>query len=152
MSFKFRKRLRIFPGFTLNLSKSGLSATVGMRGLNVNIGSRSKHLNVGIPGTGIYDRVRLNDGEKRVSPESDISPTPDLDSPEPIEVPLEANEIKSFKPDQLTSESFFGLKESIINAEKDKRELHAESLQAMSKTNSARTNCYYPKSSLSVFL
>lgn len=139
MSFKFRKRMRIFPGFTLNLSKSGLSATVGMRGLNVNIGSKGKYLNVGIPGTGIYDRVRLDDDEKNVPSDSNIPISPDNYSPKPIEAPSEANEIKSFNPGLLTSEGLFGLKETIINAEKDKRQLHAESLQAKSKANSAHT-------------
>ena len=142
MSFKFRKRLRIFPGFTLNLSKSGLSATVGMRGLNVNIGSKGKYVNVGIPGTGIYDRVRLDNGEKQVLPEGDTPASPDVHNPKPAEVTPEVNEIKSFTPELLTSAGLFGLKETIINAEKDKRQLYAESLQAKSNANSARTKLF----------
>jgi hypothetical protein len=146
MSFKFRKRLRIFPGFTLNLSKSGLSATVGMRGLNVNIGSKGKYLNVGIPGTGIYDRVRLNNGEKQDSPPNSNTPdTRRIDSPREIPAPTDASEIKSFNPELITSEGLFGLKESIIDAEKDKRQLCAESLQAQSEANSARRKMVFSK-------
>ena len=37
MSLKFRKKVRVFPGFTLNLIKSGMSATLGVRGSSVNI-------------------------------------------------------------------------------------------------------------------
>jgi hypothetical protein len=43
MAFKIRKRIRVFPGFYLNLSKSGMSATVGMRGLNINVGGKGAY-------------------------------------------------------------------------------------------------------------
>ena len=36
-----------------NLSKSGLSATVGIRGANVNISTKGKRYTVGLPGTGL---------------------------------------------------------------------------------------------------
>ena len=36
-----------------NLSKSGLSATVGIRGANVNISTKRKRYTVGLPGTGL---------------------------------------------------------------------------------------------------
>jgi len=37
MGFRFQKRVRIFKGLTLNLSKSGTSWTVGGRGASVNL-------------------------------------------------------------------------------------------------------------------
>ena len=36
MGFRFRKRLRIFPGLWLNLSKKGGSLSVGSRGATIN--------------------------------------------------------------------------------------------------------------------
>src|ERR1700676_3805926 len=42
MGFRFRKRLRIFPGLWLNLSKKGGSLSVGGRGATVN-GSPKGH-------------------------------------------------------------------------------------------------------------
>jgi Protein of unknown function (DUF4236) len=33
MGFRFRRSFKIAPGFRLNLSKSGVSASVGRRGL-----------------------------------------------------------------------------------------------------------------------
>jgi hypothetical protein len=36
MGFRFQKRIRIFKGLTLNLSKSGTSWTVGGPGASVN--------------------------------------------------------------------------------------------------------------------
>lgn len=60
MAIRFRKRIRLLPGVTLNLSKSGVSTTVGPRGASVNIGKRGTYLNTGIPGTGLYSRERLD--------------------------------------------------------------------------------------------
>jgi hypothetical protein len=58
MPFRFRRRLRLLPGIHLNLSRSGVSATVGVPGMRVTLGRRPA-LNVGIPGTGISYRESL---------------------------------------------------------------------------------------------
>jgi hypothetical protein len=53
-NFRFYRRLRIFPGLSVNLSKSGPSLTVGMRGAHLTMGPSGVRRTVGIPGTGIY--------------------------------------------------------------------------------------------------
>ena len=53
-NFRFYKRLHIFPGVSVNVSKSGPSLTLGMRGAHVTLGSTGIRKTVGIPGTGIY--------------------------------------------------------------------------------------------------
>ena len=53
-NFRFYRRMSIFPGLSVNLSKSGPSLTVGMRGAHVTVGSKGIRKTVGIPGTGIY--------------------------------------------------------------------------------------------------
>lgn len=53
-NFRFYRRMSIFPGLSINLSKSGPSVTVGMRGAHVTVGSKGIRKTVGIPGTGIY--------------------------------------------------------------------------------------------------
>ena len=53
-NFRFYRRVSIFPGLSVNLSKSGPSLTVGMRGAHVTVGSNGIRKTVGIPGTGIY--------------------------------------------------------------------------------------------------
>lgn len=60
MAWKFRKRIKIAPGLTINVSRSGISTTIGPKGANINIGKNGTYLNTGIPGTGIYDRKRIN--------------------------------------------------------------------------------------------
>ena len=57
---RFQRRIKIFPGVTLVLSKSGISFSLGGRGARVNVGSTGrKMLNLGIPGTGISYRIPL---------------------------------------------------------------------------------------------
>jgi uncharacterized protein DUF4236 len=53
-NFRFYRRVSIFPGLSVNVSKSGPSLTVGMRGAHVTFGSKGIRRTVGIPGTGIY--------------------------------------------------------------------------------------------------
>ena len=60
MGFRFQKRIRIFKGLTLNLSKSGTSWTVGGPGASVNLKDGKATGTVGIPGTGLTYRERLD--------------------------------------------------------------------------------------------
>jgi Protein of unknown function (DUF4236) len=53
-NFRFYRRIHLFPGLSLNLSKSGPSVTVGMRGAHLTLGRGGVTRTVGIPGTGIY--------------------------------------------------------------------------------------------------
>jgi uncharacterized protein DUF4236 len=53
-SFRFYKRVNIFPGLSVNLSKSGPSLSVGVRGAHVTLGRKGVRKTIGIPGTGIY--------------------------------------------------------------------------------------------------
>ena len=54
MGFRFWKRIRIAPGVTLNLSKSGASLSFGPRGAKLTIGPGGRRATVGIPGTGLF--------------------------------------------------------------------------------------------------
>ena len=54
MAFRFWRRIKIAPGVTLNLSKSGGSLSFGPRGAKFTIGSRGKRATVGLPGTGLF--------------------------------------------------------------------------------------------------
>ena len=67
MAWKFRKRIKIAPGVTINVSRSGVSTTIGPKGASVNIGKKGTYLNTGIPGTGIYDRQKISGGASRRS-------------------------------------------------------------------------------------
>ena len=53
MGFRFQRRIRILPGLSINLSKSGISTSVGARGAHVTVGKRGVTGSVGVPGTGM---------------------------------------------------------------------------------------------------
>jgi len=59
MSLRFRRQLRLLPGLHLNLSRSGISATVGVPGMRVTLGRRPA-VNVGLPGSGVSYRESLS--------------------------------------------------------------------------------------------
>jgi hypothetical protein len=53
--FRFFRRVRIAPGLTINMSKSGPSLSVGARGAHVTMGGvRGRRTTVGLPGTGLH--------------------------------------------------------------------------------------------------
>ena len=76
MAWKYRKRIKIAPGVTINVSRSGVSTTIGTKGASVNIGKNGTYLNTGIPGTGIYDRQRIGGGTNRRSSVTSTQGTP----------------------------------------------------------------------------
>ena len=53
MGFRFSKHVRIAPGIRLNVSKGGISSSLGGKGLTVNVGPRKTRTTVGLPGTGL---------------------------------------------------------------------------------------------------
>lgn len=68
MAFRFFSRKNIFPGVTLNLSKSGPSLSFGPRGFKhtVGLGGR-RRTTVGLPGTGLHYSVQHGKKSKRGS-------------------------------------------------------------------------------------
>lgn len=53
MAFRIRKSFKIAPGIRLNVSKSGLSTSIGGKGATVNLSKRGAKVTNSIPGTGI---------------------------------------------------------------------------------------------------
>ena len=73
MGWRFRKRLKIFPGFYINISKRGLGVNIGPKGANVSVGPNGTYVNTGIPGTGLYKRDKV-DNSKHSSTEIQQEP------------------------------------------------------------------------------
>ncbi|KAA5952069.1 MULTISPECIES: DUF4236 domain-containing protein [unclassified Pantoea] len=53
MGLRYRKRIKIAPGLSLNISKSGISTSIGGRGATINVSKKGVRTTVGIPGTGL---------------------------------------------------------------------------------------------------
>ena len=62
MALRFRKRIKLFSGLRINLSKSGVSASIGTPGATINLKSgRKSRATLGIPGTGLSDSFNIAD-------------------------------------------------------------------------------------------
>ena len=60
---RFRRRVKICKGLSLNYSGSGISMSMGVRGASVTIGKQGIYANYGIPGTGLYNRQKIAGGK-----------------------------------------------------------------------------------------
>ncbi|HAH8787745.1 TPA: DUF4236 domain-containing protein [Escherichia coli] len=97
MGFKFRKRIKIAPGISINIGKSGItSATIGKRGASLNVGKNGVKATAGIPGSGLsYTSGNLLSGQKDVRNEAQPSPVLVLTNKQYRT--LSADEKKAFK-------------------------------------------------------
>ncbi len=108
MAWSYRKRIKIIPGVHVNLSKSGISTTIGVKGLSVNISPKGKTLNQSIPGTGLYNRQRIPNPIPTQKEESYI---------------FGESEIFSSDVEQITSQNMKGVKEAILLSIQQRSEL-----------------------------
>ena len=54
MGLRFQSRIKVLPGFRINLSKSGVGLSVGSRGAHIGITARGQgYTSIGMPGTGL---------------------------------------------------------------------------------------------------
>lgn len=61
-NWRFRRRLRLAPGATLNLGKRGASLSLGIRGAHLTIGRRRPRITLGVPGTGLSMTRTIDNG------------------------------------------------------------------------------------------
>jgi hypothetical protein len=59
MTLRFFRRVRIFPGLRMNLSRSGASLSVGRKGMWYTAGPRGQRATLALPGTGLFWTQRL---------------------------------------------------------------------------------------------
>lgn len=74
MGFRLRKSVKIGP-VRFNLSKSGVSTSVGGRGGSVTFGKTGVYANYGLPGTGISHRSKIGGGSKKSASTQSIDST-----------------------------------------------------------------------------
>lgn len=65
MTLRYRRRLKVAPGVSLNLGKRGASLSVGRRGAHVTVGHGQVRETVGVPGTGLsYTKTQSRPGQR----------------------------------------------------------------------------------------
>jgi len=65
MGIRFRKRIKILPGVHINLSRSGISTSLGVRGASITKGYGQTRTNLGIPGSGISHNAVTGDTKRQ---------------------------------------------------------------------------------------
>lgn len=123
MAWAFRRRIKVIPGVYINLSKSGISANVGVRGASLTFKSDGVYRNLGLPGTGIYSREKIDSygqGAFRQRDQGDDYPALD-----PVQESPDYSFI-SADPLKITSESLLGLHQAVIDATQQREELRKD--------------------------
>jgi len=134
MAWKFRKRIKIIPGIHLNISRKGISTTIGVRGASVNIGPNGTYLNTGIPGTGIYGRQRISGNPRvnaTVTPAVNTIPNSYPEEDHLINTPTVFDNIFSLDANQITSSDMQGIKDTILMAHQQRKELANDRLSVL---------------------
>ncbi|MFZ3141169.1 DUF4236 domain-containing protein [Polaromonas sp.] len=68
MAFRFQKRIKLMPGVTINLSKKGVSTSLGVKGARVTYGHGKRRTTVGIPGSGISHTTVVSTKRQTAAP------------------------------------------------------------------------------------
>jgi len=133
---KFRRRVKLFPGVTLNFSKTGISTTVGIPGASVNFNKQGTFLNTGLPGTGIYDRKRIG-GKKQ--PTSSNQNFQEFEFPQLEIIRDQRTELKSTgNVEQATTEGLQELKDTLLSCYQEKNDLKKEIGKAKSSLQTSQ--------------
>lgn len=129
MGWRFRKSFKVIPGVRLNLSRHGLSATLGAAPFSVNVGPRGVYSNVSIPGTGLYNRERLDNPASPVPLPPLLFPKIQIPSsliPSNLRVEASAVEIRSASTELLNSESMNQFRDLLRQTYEERSSLQAE--------------------------
>lgn len=118
MGWRFRRTFKVIPGLRLNLSKSGLSASIGGAPFTVNLGPHGVMGTASLPGTGMSYRhhftssvpsTPMSDVPPRFTdPANPVPPIPAMPLAPVSGAPIE--EVRSASTELLTSDSLKRLK------------------------------------------
>lgn len=142
MGWRFRHSFKVIPGVRLNLSKSGLSASIGGAPFTLNVGPHGAYGTASVPGTGISYRQRFL-GESRTPQTTDSNFPPHLttppgslppSTPAPIHLPAPIlavsstpiEEVRSASTELLTSQSLKEFKSLIQTAYQEHADISRE--------------------------
>lgn len=111
MAWNFRRRIKVMPGVHLNLSRSGISTSIGAKGASMTFGKDGTYLNTSVPLLGIYNRQKLAIGDSNPQPDHLAWRAERLDN------------IFSTDVHEITSQNMEGVKEAIVLARQQRNEL-----------------------------
>jgi hypothetical protein len=98
MPIRFRRSFKVFPGVKVNVSKGGVSVSVGRPGATLNFGKHGVRQTIGVPGSGVSHTSYLfkkdpdSDSKKEIEDGGDARDKRDKDDDGERQKALEADE------------------------------------------------------------
>lgn len=128
MGLRFRQSFQLFPGVRINVSGSGVSATFGVPGASVNLGPGGVRSTVGLPGTGLsYSHHHCgSEGPAPGTPQPLAPQTPNY----ALQQFFRMREINSAAVEDLSSHSLVKLRDMIVQARSQRKEIAADLAEA----------------------
>ncbi len=127
MAWSYRRRIKIIPGVHLNFSKSGISTSIGVKGASMTFGKSGTFVNTSVPPLGIYNRQKLSGSGSNPAPQNYYPPTTELE-----------DNIFSADIQVITSQNMQGVKEAIIMAHQQRKELKNDLLKIQATIGSSK--------------
>ena len=127
MAWNYRRRIKIIPGVYMNLSKNGISTSIGVRGASVTLGKSGTYVNTSIPGIGLYNRQKLSNNQNSNNY-----------SPQNIEQDILEDNIFSADIQEITSQNMQGVKEAILTAHEQRKDLKNDLLKIKTTLGSSK--------------
>lgn len=148
MGLRYRQSFTLFPGVRINVSKGGISTSIGVPGATLNVGRHGVRATVGAPGTGLsYSTTVLpfGHGQGRSGSAPNAAP-PDARSPgnspdrANVYMPQAGlNEIASASVEVLTSTSLVPLRDLIAKAREQQAQVKSDLEEARSEEAKQQT-------------
>ncbi|MCJ7935703.1 MAG: DUF4236 domain-containing protein [Chryseobacterium sp.] len=126
MAWSYRKRIKVIPGVHLNFSKRGISTSIGVKGASINFSKSGTTVNTNI--LGFSNRYTLSS-----SPGSRPAAAPSFPEHPVHDHDLFDENIFSADIHEITSQNMQGIKEAIIMAHQQRKEL-ASDLRKIKRT------------------
>lgn len=123
MAWSFHKRIKIIPGVHLNLSKNGVSTSIGVKGASMTFGKSGTYLNTSIPLLGIRNRQKLSGS------------TPQSLNDDHEQSNIISGNIFSADIHEITSQNMQGVKEAILLAQAQRKDLKNDLSQIQGSLN-----------------
>ncbi len=128
MRWRFRESFTVIPGLRLNLSKSGLSASIGASPFTLNVSPRGLTGATSIPGTGMSHRQTLSferNGDQPAAPHEHPAPAHSLYAVPAVQTaPIQ--HVHSASTERMTSVRLAEVKELIQTAYQQHSEIERE--------------------------
>jgi hypothetical protein len=148
MGWRFRHSFKVIPGVRLNLSKSGLSASIGGAPFTLNVNPHGVYGTASIPGTGISFRERIGGGSSSNNTQDFIPPNslpsesvPSVPIPSLIPLPTSTpiEYVRSGSTELMTSESLKELKRVLQAAYEEHQDISCGLATARDEESKALT-------------